>query len=1192
MSRISSGPPSSKTRLRETVLVQVPPPPLPSPGQPRKRGRKKREPVKEEPPLEEKPSPAADNGQRKQPEKPNQGDGTPLASSDSGISESNAVEELLCTVTTTTTTTARLGGDNSGNPISGPHLASIAEEASSHQPPATPAILSSMSTANGNGGESTNKQQQKRQQPATFEEPQQRVTKKRRGRPRKRPAEEEEDEEEEEEQGTAALASREEATEAREEEEPMEQEEQEAAAESPRGDHTDEEEAAALGRLPPEEKAPTLLEEGSGPAAKRMRRERLPPAAGPSRDLVICSECGRKWTLAQFGQFMEHKIARCQKSPSASCSPPLGLDELIGAPGRSPQTGPITEQRSFSDQSELLFPAVSSSRQQNSRGDGGPKDPRFHRSSSAGLLLNTPTTASQSRVHSAQQYWNSGGGGNGRREIGTDTPEFGHGQQQHEHDGGFRAVDGDEEATDELGPFTCHSCKQKCPQIWSLLEHVFTAHGFRISDEDLPNFAYPIAGANKKVPRLVEAATICDRQRPQKLVADRQEDLLKQPSADGSAASLLTRKTGRPLGPTKSAFSLNAFCSERLREMAEKFSESRSAEQATDSPKEKMAKRVEEQQQQQQVNAASLLGAAGFVSPAGTPTLGQTLAQALGQSQLQNVNDFFQPNMLSALQNYYIQLGQQGQQPAASSSPQASAVQTAAAALLQASANKNAANAMGGSAAAFGLSPTVTSASTFLGLANLMAATKRSNSSNGMQAKASAEQQSGQLPAPKAVLGSPPSLSVTPQPGAHQQLSHSQLSTPVNRAHTVTPSPGGAFSRSPMLGQLLSNGGGHSSNFALSPAGGKGAVGRLLTPSRRTCSAANVLSASMTPRSSLGAFQGSESGTPTGLREVEENEEEEADEEKEEEDEMDGEAEECEEGEGEEGMLDREEETGSRMLALDEDGELAEPAAKRDPKAKKDRCTFCQKVFTNRSNLIVHLRSHTGEKPYKCQLCPYACAQSSKLTRHMRTHGQQGKEVFNCSICQMPFSVHSTLEKHMRKCVVANGFSGHSAKRFEAEGGGTKVHFRRSASLKHTPDANSVAALLELSKGGGGPVSVQDGLRLSTAAAAAEEGQSPAADGKSGKSAPAVAGTATATAPLPANIAQSNRLVLNWLQALSVNATQASNGPTVAGPTSGESQPDGMLAADQQPAPELDIDADPDITEAADLAVKKEKFVE
>jgi len=57
------------------------------------------------------------------------------------------------------------------------------------------------------------------------------------------------------------------------------------------------------------------------------------------------------------------------------------------------------------------------------------KDPRFHRSSSAGLLLNTPTTATNSRVQSAQQYWNNGqqnGGtiGGGRKEMGTDTPEF------------------------------------------------------------------------------------------------------------------------------------------------------------------------------------------------------------------------------------------------------------------------------------------------------------------------------------------------------------------------------------------------------------------------------------------------------------------------------------------------------------------------------------------------------------------------------------------------------------------------------------------------------------------------------------------------------------------------------------------------------------------------------------------------
>ncbi|KAK2707773.1 uncharacterized protein LOC136029097 [Artemia franciscana] len=85
---------------------------------------------------------------------------------------------------------------------------------------------------------------------------------------------------------------------------------------------------------------------------------------------------------------------------------------------------------------------------------------------------------------------------------------------------------------------------------------------------------------------------------------------------------------------------------------------------------------------------------------------------------------------------------------------------------------------------------------------------------------------------------------------------------------------------------------------------------------------------------------------------------------------------------------------------------------------RNDTCEYCGKIFKNCSNLTVHRRSHTGEKPYKCGLCSYACAQSSKLTRHMKTHGRQGKDVFKCRFCEMPFSVPSTLEKHMRKCVV------------------------------------------------------------------------------------------------------------------------------------------------------------------------------
>ena len=95
-----------------------------------------------------------------------------------------------------------------------------------------------------------------------------------------------------------------------------------------------------------------------------------------------------------------------------------------------------------------------------------------------------------------------------------------------------------------------------------------------------------------------------------------------------------------------------------------------------------------------------------------------------------------------------------------------------------------------------------------------------------------------------------------------------------------------------------------------------------------------------------------------------------------------------------------------------------------DPKTRKelisrgrnDTCEFCGKVFKNCSNLTVHRRSHTGEKPYKCQMCTYSCAQSSKLTRHMKTHRRMGKDISKCRFCEMPFSVASTLEKHMRKC--------------------------------------------------------------------------------------------------------------------------------------------------------------------------------
>ena len=74
-------------------------------------------------------------------------------------------------------------------------------------------------------------------------------------------------------------------------------------------------------------------------------------------------------------------------------------------------------------------------------------------------------------------------------------------------------------------------------------------------------------------------------------------------------------------------------------------------------------------------------------------------------------------------------------------------------------------------------------------------------------------------------------------------------------------------------------------------------------------------------------------------------------------------------------------------------------------------CEHCGKQLATKDRYHQHVRTHTGEKPFKCTMCEKRFAINGNLIAHMKIH--KNDRPFRCSYCNKRFMHKGTFKRHI-----------------------------------------------------------------------------------------------------------------------------------------------------------------------------------